>query len=79
MGGDPIGLASEAALQVCAIGPRGRCHGPRRFHSCLFVSIRGANSTQERIQVIVSLAFDGRNDFQWVFLKVWLSRLISEC
>ena len=79
MGGDPIGLASEAALQVCPIGPQGRCHGPRRFHSCLFVSIRGANSTQERIQVIIGLPFDGRNDFQWVFLKVWLSRLISEC
>jgi hypothetical protein len=24
-------------------------------------------------------ALNGRNDFQWVFLKVWLSRLISGC
>ena len=24
--------------------PRGRCHSPRRFHSCLFVSIRGYHS-----------------------------------
>jgi hypothetical protein len=34
-------------------------------------------STQERMQVTISVPFNGQNDFQWVFLKVRLSRLIS--
>jgi len=78
-----VELPSYKAAPLQAGGPAiapGFSFASIRLHSCPFaVAIRRANSTQRRIQVIIVGPLSGQNDFQWVFLKVWLSRLISEC
>ena len=52
----------------------------RAFYSCVFVSIRGW--VRRAFDINTNSGYgqrcsSGHGNFQWVFLKVWLSRLIS--
>jgi hypothetical protein len=57
------------------------------FHSCLLVFIRVPSRSlfvvpirhRDESRLLWVVPACGQNDFQWVFLKVWLSRLISGC